>query len=102
MPLVRTNVTLPQELLHQIDDLAGPRGRSAFIADALAQRVKRERLGNAIRDTAGATVGTPDWRSPDEISEWARDLRTGDRDPWAEVRAGEGTSRHLSTSGEKK
>ena len=44
MALARTNVTIPAELLAQVDELAGPRGRSAFVADAIEARVKRERL----------------------------------------------------------
>jgi hypothetical protein len=32
MPLVRTNITLPAELLAIIDEVAGTRGRSAYIA----------------------------------------------------------------------
>ena len=44
LALARTNVTIPAELLAQVDELAGPRGRSAFVADAIEARVKRERL----------------------------------------------------------
>ncbi|MBA3435326.1 MAG: ribbon-helix-helix protein, CopG family, partial [Chloroflexi bacterium] len=29
MRLTRTNVTLPEELMREVDELAGPRGRSA-------------------------------------------------------------------------
>jgi len=38
MPLVRTNITLPAETLAIIDEVAGPRGRSAWIAEVLLRR----------------------------------------------------------------
>ena len=53
MALARTNLTLPEDLLAEVDELAGPRGRSRYVAEAVAQRVKRDRLHRAIRQTAG-------------------------------------------------
>ena len=47
------------ELMAEVDELAGPRGRSRYVAEAVAQRVKRDKLGKAIRDTAGIMVGKP-------------------------------------------
>jgi hypothetical protein len=75
-PLTRTNVTLPAELLEEVDRFAGPRGRSRYVAEAVAQRVQRDALGAAIRDTAGAMVGQPGWMSPDEVTAWVDDLRS--------------------------
>jgi metal-responsive CopG/Arc/MetJ family transcriptional regulator len=74
--LARTNLTLPRELMAEVDELAGPRGRSRYVAEAVAQRVKRDRLGNAIRDAAGILVGTPYQMSRDEVSAWVDFLRT--------------------------
>ena len=59
MALARTNVTLSEELLREVDALAGPRGRSQFVADAVAAKVKRERLRKALDATRGIFVGTP-------------------------------------------
>lgn len=53
MALARTNLTLPEELLREVDALAGPRGRSRYVADAVAQRLRRDRLGLAIQQAAG-------------------------------------------------
>jgi metal-responsive CopG/Arc/MetJ family transcriptional regulator len=75
-PLARTNLTLPKELMAEVDELAGPRGRSRYVAEAVAQRVKRDRLGNAIRDTAGILVGTPYQMNRDEVTAWVDFLRT--------------------------
>jgi len=78
--LTRTNVTLPGELLEEVDRLAGPRGRSRYVAEAVAQRVKRDRLGSAIRETAGVMVGKPGWMSPDEVVRWVDELRSEETD----------------------
>lgn len=79
--LTRTNVTLPQDLLKQVDEIAGPRGRSRYVAEAVLQRVKRDRLGQAIRETAGIMVGKPGWMSPDEVVRWVDELRSEETDP---------------------
>ena len=80
MALARTNLTLPEELLRQVDEIAGPRGRSRYVADAVAQRVKRDRLMRAIEESAGSLVpagGRPMTR--EEVSAWVEELRS-DRD----------------------
>jgi hypothetical protein len=76
MPLTRTNVTLPADLLEEVDRYAGPRGRSRYVAEAVAQRVRRDALGAAIRETAGAMSGRPGQMSPDEVARWVDDLRS--------------------------
>ena len=80
MALARTNLTLPVELLREVDELAGPRGRSRYVAEAVAQRVKRNRLGKAIRETAGVLVGTPYAMAPDEVLAWVHALREEETD----------------------
>lgn len=80
MALARTNLTLPEDLLAEVDDLAGPRGRSRYVAEAVAQRVKRDKLGKAIRETAGIMVGSPGWMSPDEVVAWVDFLRSEETD----------------------
>jgi metal-responsive CopG/Arc/MetJ family transcriptional regulator len=80
MALARTNLTLPQDLMAQVDELAGPRGRSRYVAEAVAQRVKRDKLGKAIRETAGIMVGSPGWMSPDEVVKWVDFLRSEETD----------------------
>ena len=42
MGLVRTNITLPEETLALVDAVAGPRGRSRYIADVVARQVRRD------------------------------------------------------------
>ena len=80
MALARTNLTLPEDLMAEVDALAGPRGRSRYVAEAVAQRVKRDKLGKAIRETAGIMVGRPGWMSPDEVVAWVDFLRSEETD----------------------
>ena len=80
MALARTNLTLPEDLLRDVDELAGPRGRSRYVAEAVAQRVKRDRLGKAIRETAGSLKGTPHEMSRDEVTAWVDFLRSEETD----------------------
>jgi hypothetical protein len=77
-PLIRTNVTLPSSLLALVDRIAGERGRSRYVAEAVAQRVRRDELGAAIRETAGVMVGKPGWMSPAEIDRMLDELRSDD------------------------
>lgn len=76
----RTNVTLPEQLLREVDQLAGPRGRSQFVADAVAAKVKRERLRKALDATRGVAMGTPDYMGPEESYRWIRSMREEDGD----------------------
>ena len=78
--LARTNVTLPEELLREVDELAGHRGRSQFVAEAVLYKVKRERLRRAIEATGGALVGSPDYMGPDESYRWIRSMREEEDD----------------------
>jgi predicted transcriptional regulator len=77
LALARTNLTLPEDLLRQVDEIAGPRGRSRYVAEAVAQRVKRDRLGRAIEASFGSLVpegGRPMTR--DEVLAWVREQRS--------------------------
>lgn len=76
--LARTNVTLPQALLREVDELAGPRGRSQFVADAVVTRVKRERLHRALDATRGVLAGTSSYMDPVESYRWVRSMRDED------------------------
>ncbi len=41
MSVVRLNVTIPEELARQLDELVGPRKKSQFIAETLRQRIEK-------------------------------------------------------------
>ena len=80
MGLTRTNLTLPMALMREVDQLAGPRGRSRYVAEAVAQRVKRDRIGKAIRESAGSLKGTRHEMSRDQVTAWIDGLRSEETD----------------------
>ena len=80
MTLTRTNITIPDDLLRQIDELAGPRGRSQFITETLVERVRQERQRRAFAAAAGAMKGRPGEMTPDEVLTFVNGLRDGERE----------------------
>jgi metal-responsive CopG/Arc/MetJ family transcriptional regulator len=79
---IRTHVVFPKELVETVDRLVGPRKRSAFLVQAVEEKIGRERLGRALAKTAGfLTEGThPEWETPEQVSSWVHELRSLDRD----------------------
>ncbi len=76
MALARTNLTLPEDLLRKVDEIAGPRGRSKYVAEAVAKQVKRDLQRKAFESTAGALRESSSWgRTPDETDAILRRLR---------------------------
>jgi hypothetical protein len=73
----RTHVVLPAELVAQIDELVGARGRSRFIAEAAEQRLQRERQRRALEIGFGAWKDEdhPELNGPDGTVGWVRRLR---------------------------
>jgi len=76
MATFRTHINLPEELAKDIDELVGPRGRSAFIVETTAKEVKRRRL------LAFLGRDEPAWHDEDHpeivemgTAEWVRSLR---------------------------
>jgi hypothetical protein len=76
MATQRTHIVLPVELAKQIDELVGPRGRSAFIVETTAKEVRRRKL------LAFLQSDQPAWRDQDHpdlvelgTAEWVRSLR---------------------------
>ena len=75
---MRTHVVLPDELVQGVDALVGERARSRFIAEATAEKLRKERLVKAIREGAGILDPKkyPHWSTPEKVDKWIRDLRT--------------------------
>ncbi len=79
----RTNLLLPEALVEEVDRVAGPRGRSRYIAEAVQARLKRDRLRAVVERTAGAwsAVDYPEWDTPEKVVEWVRARRAEVTDP---------------------
>jgi len=76
MALARTNLTLPEDLLAEVDALAGPRGRSRYVAEAVAQRLKRDKLGWAIGETKGVLARGGTRMTRRQVTELVERLRS--------------------------
>ncbi len=53
MRVIRMNITIPQELAHEVDQLTGPRKRSQFISEALKRRIEEiqyEKVQKALEE----------------------------------------------------
>jgi metal-responsive CopG/Arc/MetJ family transcriptional regulator len=83
---MRTNLLLPKELVAEVDHFAGERGRSRYVAEALRARLKRDRLKEAIEQTAGAWTADeyPEFSTPEKVVEWVRARRAEVTDPGPE------------------
>jgi metal-responsive CopG/Arc/MetJ family transcriptional regulator len=80
---VRTNLLLPADLLEEVDHFAGPRGRSRYVAEALRSRIRRDRMQEVVRETAGVLdlADYPEWSTSERVVEWVRRLRAEQTDP---------------------
>ena len=77
---VRTNLLLPKDLVDEVDHYAGPRGRSRYVAAALTERLRRDRLREAVEATAGAWRGHPLFPNSAAVVEWVRERRAEQTD----------------------
>lgn len=78
---MRTNLLLPKELVEDVDHYAGPRGRSRYVAEALTERVRRDRLREVVLATAGAWKDHPLFPTSEAVVAWVREGRAEESDP---------------------
>ncbi|MGA3263350.1 MAG: hypothetical protein ABSC47_04810 [Terracidiphilus sp.] len=76
MATLRAHIILPLELAKEIDELVGPRGRSAFFVEMAEKEIRKRRM------LAFLESDEPAWRDenhPDIVeegtAEWVRSLR---------------------------
>jgi Arc/MetJ-type ribon-helix-helix transcriptional regulator len=91
MPLVRTHVVLPEEVVEEIDALVGRRGRSRFISEALVTQLanaRQRRLAKAVCELAKVLPdeGPPEWATSESIRQWVHDLRHFESDREKRIR----------------
>jgi hypothetical protein len=71
----RAHVVLPEDLVREIDKIAGSRGRSAFLADLAKREIKRQQLLRLFKRKE------PIWKDEDHpelkngAAAWIRKLR---------------------------
>lgn len=78
---VRTNLMLPKDLVERIDEVAGPRGRSRYVAAALERQLGRDLWYAAAQATTGAWNDHPLFPTDESVVEWVRAGRAEEPNP---------------------
>ncbi len=83
---IAVNMSLPKELVDELDDVAGARNRSAFVEDAVRHRLRREQMRVAWQDAAGSLHAEdyPHWSTSEKVQEWVRERRREQTDVGSE------------------
>jgi metal-responsive CopG/Arc/MetJ family transcriptional regulator len=81
--MARTHVVLGDEVLDEIDRVAGQRGRSRFLEEAAREKLARLDLEQALRDSAGIVdpANHPEWASTESAAAWVRAVRAASDQP---------------------
>ena len=69
---VRTNLLLPEDLVQALDLVAGPRGRSRYVAEAVRERLRRDERIKAVREAAGIWRDHSLFPTSDAVLAWVR------------------------------
>ena len=74
---IPVNLSLPEDLVAQLDEVAGPRKRSAFAEEALRRAIRREQFRIAGEKVAGSLPMEhyPHWRTSEDVVRWVREMR---------------------------
>lgn len=86
--MARAHVSLPDELLEEVDRIAGRRRRSQFVEDAIREKLRRAAQDQALANQAGVLRDEdyPQWRTPADVSQWVEQLRAESERRYAQDR----------------
>jgi hypothetical protein len=84
---VRTNLLLPEDVVAALDRVAGPRGRSRYVATAVRERVLREERRALLGHIVGAWRDNPLFPTSEAVADWVRAGRAEKTDPGPSRRA---------------
>lgn len=74
---MRVHIILEDDLVRDLDELVGPRGRSVFVAEAVRQAVDRERRWRLMRSAIGSIADEGHPWDPD-VARWVHESRRED------------------------
>lgn len=77
---LRAHIILPDRLVEEIDGVVGKRKRSHFVEQAVREKLKRESLLKALKETAGMLPADeyPEWETSEKVAAWVRKSRLQD------------------------
>lgn len=76
---IKTHLAIPEDLVAEVDRIAGKRRRSLFIAEATREKLARERFLSALKETSGSWSDRnhPELRSAKAVESYVREKRQG-------------------------
>ncbi len=74
---IKAHLAIPEDLLAEVDRIAGKRRRSLFIAEATREKLAKERFMKVLEETSGAWSDSnhPELRTAKSIENYVRDKR---------------------------
>ena len=81
---IATNLSLPKDLVDELDAIAGKRNRSAFVENLLERELRRQRMRRAWEAVRGILKDDPRFPTSEAVVEWVRALRAEETDPGPE------------------
>ncbi len=73
----KAHLVIPREILEEVDEVAGKKRRSLFIAQATLEKLEKERFSKALEETKGAwsDKNHPELRSARQMEKYVREKR---------------------------
>jgi metal-responsive CopG/Arc/MetJ family transcriptional regulator len=73
----KAHLVLPRKILEEVDQIAGKRKRSLFIAEATQEKLERERFLKILEETKGAWSdhNHPELRTSPDVESFVREKR---------------------------
>lgn len=74
---VKTHIAIPEDILAEVDQVAGKRQRSHFIAEATREKLERARFLKVLETTGGAWSDKmhSELRTPRSVESYVREKR---------------------------
>jgi metal-responsive CopG/Arc/MetJ family transcriptional regulator len=73
----KAHLVLPREILEEVDQIAGKRKRSLFIAEATREKLQKERFLRTLEETQGAwgDKNHPDLKTERDVEQFVSEKR---------------------------